>query len=365
MKKVLPVLAIIVAVVIGCAKDDDPPATPGPGPTGPTDGVVFDPDAVPYLHLSEYRFFTGALADQQPNVGVLPFDVITPLFTDYAKKKRFVWMAEGARAEYAGDEVPLTFADNTVLIKNFYYDNVQPGNGRHIMETRLMIRTGGQWRFATYVWNDEQTEATLDEAGNGVNRPVSWTDGAGTHNIMYRIPSGFECLTCHKVNAVPTPIGPKPQNINKPFAYADGTMGQLAKWQEVGYLAPGVPSTINTTVAWDDATQDLDLRVRSYLDMNCAHCHGDLRHCDYRPMRFAFDHTNDPVNSGVCVDPHEPIAGQGHIFERGDAARSVAVYRLSSVDETVRMPLLGRTVVHQEAVDMISAWINGQSPACQ
>ncbi len=364
MKKVLLFLCLLVALFVGCRKDDAPD-TPSPGGPGPsTDPVVFDPAAVPYLHLSQYHFFAGDMADMEPVSTVLPYDVITPLFTDYAKKKRFVWMAEGAQAVYEGDSLPLRFDDNTVLIKHFYYDNVQPGGGRRIIETRLMMRVQGEWRFATYIWNEAQTEATLDVVGFGVNTPVSWVDANGPHDITYRIPSEPECLTCHKVSGQPIPIGPKPQNLHRPFAYADGTRGQLEEWEARGYLAPGTPNDVAATVAWDDPTQDLDLRVRSYLDMNCAHCHGAQRHCDYRPMRFAFHLTDDPVNLGVCVDPHEPIAGQGHIFERGDASRSVAIFRMSTNDETMRMPLMGRTIVHQEAVDLISDWIEAQTTLC-
>jgi DNA gyrase inhibitor GyrI len=34
-----------------------------------------------------------------------------------------------------------------------------------------------------------------------------------------------------------------------------GTMNQLAKWAEMGYLAPGYPGSIATTVRWDDPAE--------------------------------------------------------------------------------------------------------------
>ncbi|MEZ4800116.1 MAG: hypothetical protein R2809_10145 [Flavobacteriales bacterium] len=43
------------------------------------------------------------MSELHPNERVLPYDVITPLFTDYAKKKKFVWMPEGTSAIYASD----------------------------------------------------------------------------------------------------------------------------------------------------------------------------------------------------------------------------------------------------------------------
>jgi uncharacterized repeat protein (TIGR03806 family) len=365
MKKVLLATLLILAAFISCNKDEDEPVEPGPTTPAPVSPVVFDPAQVPYTQLSQYNFFQGDMAELDPVHGVLPYDVISPLFTDYAKKQRFIWMAAGVKAAYNGDGVPLQFQDNTVLIKNFYYDHVQPGDVRRIIETRLIFRTLGEWHFATYVWNEAQTEATLDMSGSFT--PVTWNDTEGDpHSITYRIPSDAECLTCHKENGIPTVIGPKPQNLNADYPYSDGTMNQLAKWEQFGYLEPGTPADILTTVKWDDPTQDLTERVRSYLDMNCAHCHSEHRHCDYRPMRFAFNQTADPVNLGVCVHQHEQLdESLTHIVARGSPARSVLFYRISSTDETVRMPLLGRTIVHQEAVDMIQEWIESLDPPCE
>ena len=70
-----------------------------------------------------------------------------------------------------------------------------------------------------------------------------------------------------------------------------------------GYLEDNLPTTINTVVNWKDETQPIDMRVRSYIDVNCAHCHTEFSYCDYRPMRFAFGETADEINLGVCVDP--------------------------------------------------------------
>jgi len=39
-------------------------------------------------------------------------------------------------------------------------------------------------------------------------------------------------------------------------------------------------------------------------------------------------------------------------------------YRISSVVPSERMPILGRTVVHEEAVAMIEQWINAMEGSC-
>ena len=366
MTQRLTILLFSALALTGCRKDtleEEPQAPIDPGTPSGT-GVRFEPAQVPYPVLSTYRFFTGGLKDQTPNSGVLPYEPITALFSDYAHKFRFVWMPAGAKASYAGDHDVLDFPESSVLIKTFYYDNMLPDQDRRIIETRLLFKRSGSWYFADYVWNEDQTEAYLDM--NGSITPVTFVDDGGTQRtVQYRIPSAAECQTCHKIQFDPIPIGPKPQNLNSNYSYADGVKNQLEKWVEMGYLQPGYPSNIMTTVKWDDATQPLDLRVRSYLDMNCAHCHADQRHCNYRPMRFAFNESDDLVNLGVCVEPDDPVAPQyTQIVARGNPNRSMMHYRLSETDETVRMPLLGRTVVHEEGLELVREWIESLPGTC-
>ena len=360
----LALFTLLALVVLAACTKEPLTGTPDEAIAPEADAVVFDPALVPYPTLSTYRFFKGPMAQQRPVASVLPYEPITALFTDYAHKFRFVWMPPGVQATYNGDHDILDMPDGAVLIKTFYYDGVQPGNTRRIIETRLLFKRNGQWEFADYVWNAEQTEAYLDLSGS--NTPVTWTDENGvTRSISYRIPAEAECQTCHKVAEASMPIGPKPQNLNSDHAYSDGVKNQLVKWVEQGYLQPGYPKNINTVVAWDDMTKPLDDRVRAYLDMNCAHCHTDLRHCSYRPMRFAWNENADPVNQGVCVPPDDPIEpSMTYIVARGNAARSMLHFRMSSNDEAVRMPLMGRTIVHQEAVDMIATWINTMPVPC-
>jgi uncharacterized repeat protein (TIGR03806 family) len=363
-KKAILALLVILVGVISCRKDilDDQPPIPG---SGDAQKVVFDLDSVPYNTLSHYNFFQGSLADLEPSEGVLPFEPITPLFSDYAHKKRFVWMPEGVSASYESDGTVLSFPDGAVLIKNFYYDHVQPDNTRQIIETRLLIRKNGQWIFANYVWNAEQTEATLDLGGSYTSL-IYENDHDEMKCITYRIPSEAECHTCHKLADQNIPIGVKPQNINSTIYYNDGPMNQLAKWEEAGYLTPGFPTNINPVVDWTDATESLNDRVRAYVDMNCSHCHSEGRHCDYRPMRFAWSESVDPVNLGVCVVPEDIIEpSQTHIVAAGNPARSMLYYRVNSNDEAVRMPLFGRNTIHTEAVELMHDWIDSLSPPCQ
>ncbi|MEN9640655.1 MAG: hypothetical protein RLZZ262_2524 [Bacteroidota bacterium] len=355
-------LLICIAIFLVTCKKDEEDEEPTPVP--PSTGVVFDINQVPYNKLSDYRFFTGTMKNLSPNARVLPYEPITPLFSDYAHKSRFVWMPSGVSATYAGDDNLLNFPDGTVLIKNFYYDHVQPQDERRILETRLMIRKNGAWIFADYIWNEEQTEATFSLDGEYVS--LTWIHDDGSEkSVNFRIPSDVECFTCHKSNGQNNPIGPKPQNLNKVYTYLEGAKNQLTKWQEVGYLTGELPFSIVSTVDWTDESQELELRVRSYLDANCSYCHREEGHCYYRPLRLEFNETGNPDQLGVCQTPQEFINNTlTHNIARGNINRSVMYFRMNTTDQQYRMPLMGRTIIHEEAVQMMNEYISSLSPAC-
>ena len=365
-KYTIGLFILVVAFIVACSNNNDDGYTP-------VSPVTVNLAEVPYPKLSDYKFFEGDMKAQIPALNVLPYAPSSSLFSDYAHKKRFVWMPIGTKASFVSDSKVLELPIGSVLIKTFYYDNVQPENVTKIIETRLMIRKAGGWIFADYVWNDEQTEAYLDLAGSYV--PFTFKDENGTtRNVNYRIPSEVQCMVCHKHsevinNEVATtyiPIGVKPQNLNYNYNYGSVSKNQLTKWIEQGYLESdfSLPTTTNTTVNYSDNTKPLELRVRSYVDANCAHCHQQNRHCDYRPMRFGFAETsgaNAHTNMGVCVptaDMQDFPAAYSTIVKPGSIERSMLYYRINTIDESFRMPLHGRTLIHDEGVALIEEWIN-------
>lgn len=331
----------------------------------PVSPVNFDLEAMPYDNLADYNFFEGNIGDLNPVYGVLPYDLITPLFSDYASKKRFVWMPNGTNASYVNDYSLLDFPIGTILIKTFLYENVLPAGTQRIMETRLQILKESGWVFANYKWNEEQTEAVFDLSGSF--EPVEFEINGVVRNVNYSVPAGSQCLTCHKSdNDVPFPIGMKPQSLNKTFSYADGAMNQLQKWEEMGYLQTGYPTDIVSHVDYSDETEPLELRVRSYLDINCAHCHSETGHCNYRPIRFSFKESGEDIaNLGVCVDAHEVFdPSLTKIVEPGNADRSILAYRINTLEESLRMPLLARRLNHEEGIALVNEWINSLNITC-
>lgn len=356
-KLIIASVILIFVMLFSCTegKNDFVPISLSP--------VVLDMDAFPFGTLSEYNFFAGDIKEQEPVVGVIPYEPISTLFTDYAKKKRFIWMPKNVQATYEADTELIDFPVGTILIKTFYYNNVQPDNTTRIIETRLMLKKADDWYFADYIWNDNQTEATFSLEGSFTN--IDFIEKGVLKSTNYRIPSQVECATCHNSLNTTIPIGVKPQNLNNLYLYADGSQNQLEKLIAEGYLEDNLPATINTVVKWSDETQPIDLRVRSYIDINCAHCHSELSYCDYRPMRFAFNDTANETNLGVCVEPDTEIPGLTKIVEPSLKERSVMYYRINTEAEELRMPLLGRNIIHEEAVALIGEWIDGLTTECE
>jgi uncharacterized repeat protein (TIGR03806 family) len=315
--------------------------------------------AKPPRLLSEYALFEDA-ENRIPAEGVLPYDLITPLFTDYALKYRFVYVPEGQTAQYRDSEV-FEFPVGSVLIKTFAYpeDFRSPEENIHPVETRLLIRQGDGWKSYAYVWNDKLGDAELKLAGKRIDIDLTGSDG-NPLLIHYAVPNANQCKGCHALGHDISPIGPKARNLNHDFAYPSGTRNQIAAWTEAGIL-DGAPSPDEAPRAadWSDETETLDRRARSYLDVNCGHCHR-LEGPASNSGLFLLSSIEDETTWGVRKRPVAAGRGSGDLhydIDPGHPDRSILIYRMESLDPGVMMPELGRSMVHREAVDMLKDWI--------
>jgi len=325
--------------------------------------VMLDIGIQPFKTLSEYQFFTGTLNELKPNARIIPYDLITPLFTDYAFKARFVYVPEGKSANFDTSQV-LQLPVGSCLIKNFYYpeDFNKPEGKRRIIETRLLVHRESGWENLDYIWNDEQTEAFLEVAG--AIKTVSWKHYDGSEKTVdYVVPSKNQCKGCHWRNekAAISPIGPKVRNLNKDFAYADGTMNQLAYWQKAGILKGfSSPDASPRLADWTDSTKyNLNERARAYLDMNCAHCHNPNGPAYTSGLHLNVDNTN-PENLGICKSPVAAGKATGGFqcdIVPGHPELSIFTHRMASDDPGIKMPEVGKVLVHKEGLALITQWI--------
>jgi len=309
--------------------------------------------------LSAYALFADGPA-QKPADGVVPYDLNTALFTDYAAKYRFVYVPEGQAANYHDTEA-FDFPVGSVLVKTFAYpaDFRKPDQDITLIETRLLIHKKEGWVALPYLWNADQTDAVLKVAGKRMN--LTWIDAKGDERgTRYVVPNVNQCKGCHILNKEMTPIGPKARNLNKDFDYVDGTQNQIAFWTAHGILqgapdpaqAPAVPH------AFDD-TAPLDQRARAYLDVNCAHCHREGAPGDTSGLFLNWGETN-PTALGVKKRPVAAGRGSGGFafdIDPGKPDQSIMIYRMSSTEPGIAMAELGRTMNHDEGIALISAWI--------
>ena len=170
-------------------------------------------------NLSEWDFFEGDIALQEAAEGVMPYSLNTPLFSDYAEKLRFIKLPEGKKIPWNAQQV-LEFPLGTSIAKTFYYpiDARDPEKGRRLLETRVLIHEKEGWKALPYIWNNAQTEAKLDVAGE--RKAVSWIDEKGKkQSVEYAIPNMNQCKSCHSYDGKFKPIGPSVRQLNGSFAY--------------------------------------------------------------------------------------------------------------------------------------------------
>ena len=333
-------------------------------------GVNVDVEDRACQYLSSYRFFVGRAALQAPNEGVVPYDLTTQLFTDYASKHRFVVLPPGESAQYDARR-PFDFPVGTVIIKTFAYPNDQtnPARGEDMLETRLLVHQADGWVGLPYVWNADNTDAELKLVGATLD--VAGIQANGEFGMFQHIvPNSNQCKGCHKAfDDAMSPIGPNARNLNKDYPYAEGAANQLAHWIALGILT-GAPDDANdaprNAVFDDPDSGSVDERARAYLDVNCAHCHNPTGPARTSGLFLEFDEI-EPTHLGLCKQPvaaGRGTGGRSHVVDPGNPDTSILSFRVESVDPEIMMPELGRTRVHEEGLALIRQWIAEMDGDC-
>ena len=191
--------------------------------------------------------------------GFIPYDLNTPLFSDYAHKLRALWLPPDTPARY-DDTGVFDMPVGTIIAKTFYFpradkpegallrteDNSRDFSGEgldlrsvRLIETRLLVRQEHGWDALVYVWDDAQQHARLEIAGDIKQLSFAGPDGAKQAG-NYVIPTRNECANCHATDHGSRklqPIGIAARHLNKRYDhYADGSAPQLQRWVERGYL---------------------------------------------------------------------------------------------------------------------------------
>jgi hypothetical protein len=316
-------------------------------------------------HLADTGLFVrGSKTQVQP--GVLPFSPQYPLWSDGATKRRWIALPPGTFIDASRPQA-WDFPRGTRFWKEFSLD------GRRV-ETRFIERLAdGSWRFATYVWNEAETEAVLASAEGMPAYSVKKATAPGREQ-RYAIPSEADCRACHEGAAVPvlgfTALQLSPDR--DPLAPHAEPLGaddiDLRALLERGWLR-NLPQQLIATPPRIAAASDLERAALGYLNANCGHCHLDAEDSDAAvpvDVLLAQDVTDADGASRVLRSLMDTASGWREpgtqrelpLIAPGQSHRSALPIRMRSRDPRVQMPPLGTAIPDTKALALIERWID-------
>lgn len=349
---------VATAIALSAA---DPVSPPKQASAASDSGINVPLNGKPFKKLSDYNLFKDFKA-QIPNDGVVPYDLRTPLFSDYTAKYRFVYVPEGSAAKFH-PETMFDYPVGTVLVKTFgYYNDIRdPSKGRDLIETRLLIHGEKGWTAWPYAYDEAEEEAVLKVAGT--RRQASWIHYDGEErSINYIVPNINQCKGCHISKEAIAPLGPKAWNLNREYPYDSGVANQIEHWSALGILE-GAPnhSEVEAFPVFDDPESgSVEARARAYLDVNCAHCHNPAGPGNTSGLDLSYKQDN-PYDYGVMRTPVAAGLGSGgrfHDIVPGKPDESILMYRLESLEPGVMMPETPHLQTHDEGMALIREWIS-------
>jgi uncharacterized repeat protein (TIGR03806 family) len=306
------------------------------------------------------------------------YDLNTALFTDYALKLRTLYIPPDQAARYAKYDA-FELPTGSIISKTFLYETDSHGSlllaatwdgdpdhldmtNLRLIETRLLVKQADGWDALAYIWRDG--EAYLNITGDLISLPM-----ASGEDLNYLVPSRNQCASCHATDHTSgevQPIGIKARHLHRPDPIHG--QNQLTAWAERGQLLdlPALDQ-VSANAHWLDDSASLNHRARSYLDINCGHCHNPQGAADTSGLLLDYQDHSD-ASMGVCKAPIAAGRGSGgflYSIVPGSAATSIMSFRMSTTSPATMMPELGRSLVHTQGYDLISAWIDAMSGVCR
>ena len=343
--------------------------------------------------LSETGLFTET-ATHAVHPDLIPYDINSPAWMDGARALRFLALPAGTTIGYRatrGFDLP----DNAALVQTVLMDSPEGSNKPpHRLETRVLLRQSGEWSGYSYRWRDDQSDAdlvplegedllltesgftslrrsdshavteTTNAAVRASGESIAAARPANPHGVspgagqVWRVPSRTECLTCHS-RAVNFVLGMSELQLNRQIGRDDGAKNQLAHWKESRILTnvpDELPSGDRTMVSPYDPEQELDLRARSYLHVNCSVCHVEAGGGNAQ-MELEFSREEDKMRLLGVRPQHDTFhLPNAMLVAAGHPNRSVLSHRLQ-VRGRGQMPPLGTLQVDEVAVKLFHDWI--------
>ncbi len=298
-----------------------------------------------------YSVQTVQIADD-----VIAFSPQYPLWSDGAKKRRWLYLPPGESID-ASDVDAWVFPPGTKAWKEFGFGSP--------VETRLIEKLqDGSWRFSSYVWTEDGSDAMLAPA-EGISRHRV-EDAPGQR---YPIPSREDCLACHDGGAGPLlgvtalQLSPDRDPLAPHGEILQPDQADMLVLHERGLLR-NLPDEFLQHPPRIAAATPVGRAALGYLHGNCGTCHNDAGTLDTLDLVLLQKASNSAGSLARTLEttlhyPGETVSpGVSTRIKPGDAAASALFFRLHSRNPVTRMPPLGRRVPDQEAIALLQNWID-------
>lgn len=292
---------------------------------------------------------------------LIPYEVRSPLWSDGARKQRWMSVPSDTTIGYR-NQSSWQFPPGSVFVKHFdmALDRRTPETFTRLETRVLVVEPEGNLYGLTYKWGPEQDDADLLTSPFSEELEFFGEDGsAETHRYDY--PGPNDCLSCHNQGADHV-LGLKTrQSLDLAVdATGIGQTTQLDWLSEQGFFdeAPSAEEleAVEPLFGLDDDSASAQERIRSYLDANCAHCHGSLeldRSLWDARATTAFE--NQGILYGLLLGEY---GGESDFVVRPlDPLSSILYLRTLTTDANLRMPPLARNQQDQAFVDLLEEWI--------
>jgi hypothetical protein len=287
-----------------------------------------------------------------------PYSPQYPLWSDGAGKSRWVYLPEGATIDISNLD-RWEFPVGTRFWKEFAWD------GRKV-ETRFLWKASEEgWVFASYAWNDEQTDAILAPE-EGLPNLYEFAPGA-----RHTIPSVSDCRACHdsartEILGFNTLQLSDDRDPNAPHAEPfEPGMATLRTLMMEGVLQPPRSDIVRRPprIAGDAVTRT----AIGYLSANCGHCHNHegtlasvglfLKHVsaarawqEEGVARTAVGHRSDWQIPGAAE-------GESYRINPGVPDLSAVLRRMRSRRPSSQMPPIGTVLPDREGIAALERWV--------
>lgn len=312
--------------------------------------------------LSETGLFTSVV-DQIPSPGVLPYSINAHHWADHTTSEQWIGLPGDSqisilkRGVYDKGKVKgfFDFPYGTVFAKTVSYQtDMNDPNSKRRLETQVLHRLDLEWKAYNYIWNEEQTDAILQDnvsvSKELVVKDVDAIDGVRKQTWTHD--SRDQCLQCHIWRAG-TVNGFKVEQLSR--VHEDEEIDQLTKLEKMNFVSHKIKRPI-PAVSPTDESAPLEARARQYLDLNCSHCH----------MKGAGGSAVFTLRATEPLEKTELIgtpAMQGDfgikdalVLSPGHPSKSVLLYRMSK-SGAGRMPKFGANVLDESGAKLIHDWI--------